>query len=275
MTDGVKIAPLHGGRLRWAFSDSWTITLQDLIHWRQEPALIVWSLSFPIVYVLLFGVVLGSAMVVPGGGDYQEFLMPGLFASTMAFGIGGTMIAVNLDAAKGVTDRFRSMPMAPSAVVVGRSLADMLNSIVGLGLMMICGLVVGWRWNGTVAEALLAVALLLLLRFAFLWPGMYLGLLVRSPETAQNLFALLFPVTMIANTFVAPELLPGWLGAIAEWNPLSATVTATRELFGNPGVGQNGSWPTEHPMLMAIVWPVVLIAVFLPLSVRRYRRLSR
>ncbi|MFE4538483.1 ABC transporter permease [Streptomyces scopuliridis] len=215
-------------RLRWALTDTWTITQRDLVHWVREPGRILAGLLYPSVMVLLFGYVFGSSMTVAGGGDYRQFLMPGMFAMTMMMGIGETMAAINSDANKGVTDRFRSMPMAPSAVVAGRSVADML----------------------------------------------YVGLLIRTQETVAALYGMLFPLTMISNTFASPSAMPGWLGAIAEWNPLSSTVTATRELFGNPGAG-GGSWIAEHAQLMAVVWPVALILIFFPLSVRRYRRLSR
>jgi ABC-2 type transport system permease protein len=165
------------------------------------------------------------------------------------------------------------MPMAPSAVVVGRSIADMLGSALGVAVMIACGLLVGWRWHGGIGEALLAVGLLLLLRFSLLWVGIYLGLVAKSPEAVVAVQILVWPVLFLSNTFVAPETMPGWLGAISEWNPLSSTVAATRELFGNPGWGGE-SWAAQNAPLMAVVWPLVIFAVFFPASVRRYRSLS-
>jgi ABC-2 type transport system permease protein len=262
------------GRARWAVVDGWTIARRDLLHWVREPTRILGTLVFPIVFVVLFGYVFGSAMSVPGGGAYREFLMPGMFAQTMMFGIGTTMTAVIADTAAGVTDRFRSMPMAPSAILTGRSLADIVNSVIDVAILVGCGYVVGWRPHGGVAETLAAVGLLLLLRFACVWIGIYLGLLIPSVEASGAVWGLLFPFTMIANTFVAPSQMPDWLGVLAEWNPLSSTVAATRELFGNPGIEQ-GSWVAEHPVLMAVVWPSVLVGVFFLLSMRRYRGLSR
>jgi ABC-2 type transport system permease protein len=258
----------------WALRDSWAITRRDMTHWVTQPVMIVAELAYPITFVLLFAYVFGSAMTVPGGGDYREFLMPGMFAQTMAFGIGGTMAAVSADVEKGITDRFRAMPMSRVAVVAGRSIADMLNSVVALSIMLGCGLVVGWSWHDGLPSALAAVALLLWLRFACLWAGILLGLIIRGPEAIGAVWGLLFPVTMITSAFVAPELMPDWLGFLAEWNPLSATVTATRELFGNP-IAAGDSWVANHAVEMAVVWPLVLVAVFLPLSVRRYQRLSR
>jgi len=261
-------------RVRWGMSDTWTITRRDLIQWFTQPWRVVGELVFPIMFVLLFGYVFGSGIVVPGGGDYREFLMPGLFAMTMAFGIGNTMTVVATDVERGVMDRFRAMPMAPSAVVAGRCCADMANSCAGLAITIGCGLVVGWSWHDGLASAALAIALLLLLRFACLWIGIWLGLMVGSPEAAGAVWGLLFPITMITSAFVAPSLMPDWLGVVAEWNPLSSTVGAARELFGNADAA-GGSWIASHPVLMAVVWPVVISAVFFPLSVRRFQRLSR
>jgi ABC transporter DrrB family efflux protein len=261
-------------RFRWTGIDAWSIAGRDLRHWIREPVSIIFRLLYPIISVLLFGYVFGSAIVVEGGGNYREFLMPGLFAMTMMFGIGETMVAVVTDSAKGVTDRFRSMPMTRSGVVAGRSIADILSATLDLSILVICGLAVGWRWHNGIGEALAAVGLLLLLRFSVIWVGIYMGLLVRTPEAANNLYALLFPITMLANTFVSPSQMPDWLGVIAEWNPLSSTVAATRELFGNPGI-EGTSWIAQNAVLMAVVWPVLLIAVFMPLAVLRYRRLSR
>jgi len=261
-------------RLRWAVVDAWTVTRRDLAHWARQPAVVVVALLFPVMTVLMFGYLFGGAMSVPGGGDYREFLLPGMFALTMVFGIEATMVAVTSDAAKGVTDRFRSMPMAPSAVVAGRGIADMLSSTVGLAVLIACGLAVGWRWHHGAGQALLGVGLLLLLRFALLWVGIYLGLLARSPEVVTAVQILVWPLGFLSNVFVAPATMPGWLGAVAAWNPLSATAAATRELFGNPGWGGE-AWIAENALAMAVVWPLVLLAVFFPLSVRRFQRLSR
>lgn len=259
--------------VRWAVADGWTVTLRSLARWVREPGMLLLGLLFPVLMMLMFGYLLGGAMAVPGG-DYFEFLMPGMFALAMLFGVESTTIAVATDAARGITDRFRSMPMAPSAVVVGRSVADMLNSALGLGVLMIGGLLVGWRAHGTVPETVLAIGLLLLLRFAFLWMGVYLGLVIGKPEGAIAVQILVWPFAFVSNTFAAPDTMPDWLGAAAEWNPMSATAAACRDLFGNPTWG-DPSWAADHAMLIAVLWPLALIAVFMPLSVRRYQRLSR
>ncbi|GAA1597057.1 ABC transporter permease [Actinomadura kijaniata] len=260
-------------RAGWALTEGWIVARRDLIHWVRNPTVVTYQLVWPIVMVLMFGFVFGSAMTVAGGGNYREFLMPGLFAQTMMFGIATTLLSVTTDASRGVTDRFRSMPMSSSGVVLGRSIADMANSCGELAILAACGLAVGWRWHEGPGGALAAAGLLLLLRFALIWIGIWLGLMI-TPEAAAAAWAPLFPLTMVANTFVSPSQMPGWLAPLAEWNPLSATVAAIRDLFGNPGM-PGDSWASEHAVLLAVLWPLALIAVFLPLSVRRYRRLAR
>jgi ABC transporter DrrB family efflux protein len=194
---------------------------------------------------------------------------------TMLYGLGSTATGVAMDVSRGVVDRFRSMPVARSALVAGRSVADLFRAVLEMSILVICGVLVGWQWRNGLGDALLAVALILLLRLAITWMGICLGLAVPNPDTVGVIvFPAAFPLTAISNTFVAPDLMPGWLGAISAWNPLSATVAASRELFGNPGLGGD-SWPAQHPLLLAVAWPLALIAVFAPLAVRRYRRLSR
>jgi ABC-2 type transport system permease protein len=260
--------------LGWALADAWTITRRDINHWRLQPGPVILGWVFPVMIVLMFGLLFGGAINVPDGGDYFEFLMPGMFAMTMLFGLETTMIAVTTDAAKGVTDRFRSMPMSASAVVLGRCIADMLNSTVGLAIMIATGLLLGWRWHAGLAAALAAVGLLLLLRFALLWLGIFMGLIAKGPESVASVQILVWPVSFLSNVFVDPATMPSWLGVIAQWNPLSATASATRVLFMNPG-WQGSSWVSENVWLLAIAWPVLLVAIFLPLSVRKYRRLNR
>ena len=263
-------------RLAWAVADAWVITGRDLAHWARQPAAVIANtLLFPLMIVLMFGYLLGGAMTVPGGGNYRDFLMPGMFAMTMVFGIGATLGAVSADAARGVTDRFRSMPMAASAVIAGRAAADMLNSAAALAVLAGCGFLAGWHPHRGAARAVAALALLLLLRFAFVWIGIYLGLtFYRNPESVTAVRTLEFPVGFLGNPFVAVATMPAWLGVIAQWNPLSSTVAAARQLFGDPA-GANPSWVTGHALLMAVAWPSLLIAVFFPLSLHRYRHLSR
>ncbi|MFF0885089.1 ABC transporter permease [Streptomyces sp. NPDC003456] len=262
------------GGARWLLADSWVLTGRSLAHWARNPAPVVIGLLFPIMMVLMFGYLFGGAMQVPGGGDYRAFLVPGMFAMTMVFGIEVTMLAVISDAARGVTDRFRAMPTSSAAVLTGRSIADMLNSVLGLTVMILCGLAVGWRAENGLGPALGAVGLLLLLRFALLWVGIYLGLVFTDTAAVTAVQTLVWPLGFLSNAFVSPGTMPGWLAAVSEWNPLSATVTAARRLFGNPG-WDTGTWATDQAIVMGVVWPVIIFAIFFPLSVRRYQRLGR
>ena len=276
MTIAPVLPQTVAARARWAVADSWTVTLRYLTHLVRAPERIAIGLAFPIISILLFGYVFGSAIPVPGGGAYNEYLIPGMFAQAMVFGIAGQSVAVAVDVARGIGDRFRSMPMSPVAVVSGQTTAEVFNATLDLVIMAVCGLVVGWRFHGSAGETLAAFGLLLMLRFAATWVGFYVGLLVRGPEGAGALTPVLFPVIMISNAFVPTTGMPGWLRVVAEWNPISATVAATRDLFHNPNLtAADASWPVQHPVLMAVVWPIVLTAVFLPLAVRRYHRMSR
>ncbi|ADB34837.1 ABC-2 type transporter [Kribbella flavida DSM 17836] len=261
-------------RFGWALTDSWTIAQRTLMHWRMQPGLMIFGWLFPVMMLLVFGSLLGGAMQRPEGQSYYDLLVPGMFALAMLFGLEGTMTAVTTDAAKGVTDRFRSLPMSSAAVVLGRCIADMLDSIVALTVLAAAGLAVGWRWHGSLLEALAAFGLLLLLRFALLWIGIFIGLSVRNAQSVTAVQVLIWPVGFLSSAFVDTVTMPSWLGAIAQWNPMSSTATAARSLFGNPG-GEAGSWIGEHATVAAVIWPLLLVAVFLPLSARRFRRLSR
>jgi len=261
------------GRAYWALTDCWNVVRRGLTHYQRQPVNIAWMLGFPILSVLLYGYVFGSAMKVPGGGDYKDFLMPGMFVMTMAFGFINTATLVVYDSTNGVIDRFRSMPMAPSAVVAGRGATDLIMACAELTILMLTAVAMGWRPDGGL-DFLLAFGLLLWLRLSLIWLGVWLGLLVPNPEAAGGLFAVAFPLTMISSIFVAPQLMPDWLGFVAAWNPISSTAAATRVLFGTP-VGSGDSWVEQHALLMSGLWPVILTAIFLPLAVRRFQKLSR
>jgi ABC transporter DrrB family efflux protein len=258
----------------WLLADTWTIVQRELSHLAKEPSLIAWQLGFPIVSVLLFVYVFGSAMVVGDGSDYKSFAMPGMFAMTMAFGFMNTAWVVAVDKERGVIDRFRSMPMNPAAFVTGRGVSDVLHAGLDLVVLAAIALVIGWRSDGSWWATLAAFGLLVLLRFALIWVGIWLGLLVKNQEAAGNLFALAFPFGMISSVFTPPELMPDWLGVLARWNPVSSTASAVRELFGTP-TAAGDTWVEQHAIGMSIVWPLVITAVFLPLAVRSFRRLGR
>ncbi|WP_407320601.1 ABC transporter permease [Isoptericola halotolerans] len=267
-------------RTVWAAKDCWTIVVQELTHLARQPSTFAWQLGMPVVMVLMFVYVFGSAMDVTGMGagvGYIDYAMPGMFAMTMAFGFMNTAFPVAQNKEKGFMDRFRSMPMSPSAVVTGRAVSDLLQAVLDLATIGVIALVIGWRPGGTLGETLAAFGLLLWLRFALIFVGVYLGLRVKNTEAAGSLFAVAFPVGFISSVFTPPELMPGWLGAVAAWNPVSSTAGAIRELFHTPGVGAGEAayWIEGHAIGGAVLFPAVVTAVFAVLAVRQFQKLGR
>jgi ABC-2 type transport system permease protein len=262
------------GRLWWMLRDGWTITRRELGHVRRAPGQLIAAVIFPAIMVLLFGYVFGSAIKVPAGG-YREYLMPGLFAMSAIAGVMASALLISKDVAEGVMDRFRSMPMARSAVPFGRTAADLLGAAIGVAIMAVIALLVGWRAYHGLAATLAAFGLILLLRYAVSWIGVWVGLSV-TPQTADSLVPLVFPVSMISNSFVPTAGMPGWLRLVAEWNPISALVAACRELFGNPTVlAAHASLPLRHPVAMTVGWSLLVLLVFVPLATRRHQAAGR
>ncbi|MER6100717.1 ABC transporter permease [Streptomyces sp. NPDC001728] len=250
----------------YVLGDCWTMTRRELAHWARRPVQVLVGVVFPVMMLLMFGYLVGGGRSVDG--DYVDYLVPGMLTLTMVFGLEGTMTAVTQDLNKGVIDRFRSMPMTDGAVLVGRAAADMLQSAVGLLVMVGVGYGIGWRAAEGLGSTLGALGLLLLLRFAMLWIGIFLALVAGRAELVQAVQILVWPVGFLSNAFASPESMPGWLGTVVEWNPMSATATAVRDLFGNPG-GEPGH------VMAAVLWPLVLLALFFPLAVRKFGRLGR
>jgi ABC-2 type transport system permease protein len=244
---------------------------RQLVRLRHDPTMITLTLGAPVVLVVVFGYIFGSAISVPGGGNYRAFLIPGLFA-TVAVNILPSMVAMARDSSRGVVDRFRSLPISRAAVPLGQAAATTLYGVGSFLLMALCGLIVGWRIERGAGYALGALALVAGFQFAATWAGMYLGLVVGSEEAAGQASLLVFPVTTLSNVFVPTSGMPTWLRVIADWNPVSALATALRELFGNPVPPTNGAWPLEHPVTACIGWIAVLLAVFVPLCAARYTR---
>ena len=260
--------------LRYALADGAVIAKRNLIKVKRVPDVLVFTTLSPIMFVLLFAYVFGGSIDVPGV-NYREFLIAGIFAQTVVFGATFTGAGLAEDIQKGVIDRFRSLPMARSAVLVGRTASDVLYNVISIVIMAITGLLVGWRIRGSLLEAIAAFLLLLLFAYAFSWVMAWVGLLVPSPEVVNNAsFMVIFPLTFIANTFVPVENLPGVLRTFAEWNPISAVTQATRDLFGNtnPADPPPDVWPLQNPELYTLIWVAIILAVFVPLSNRQYRK---
>lgn len=271
----LSIPRTPGARLRRLLADSLTMAGRGASHWRRNPGQLAMDVAFPVMMLVMFAYFLGGAMAVEDGDSYREFLVPGMFALIMAFGLESTMVALTQDINKGLLDRFRSLPIAPSSILVGRSLIDMAASAMSLVVMIGAGLLVGWRWNGSVVEGIAAIALLLLLRFSMLWAGIYLALIAGRSELVQAVQILVWPTVFLSNAFISPDTMPNWLGTIADWNPMSAAAGAVRELFGNPTWTSGSTWPSDNPVLLATLWPLVILAVCVPLAIRRFTALSR
>lgn len=253
-------------------ADGWTLTVRKLLHLRHRPGTLAAMLIMPMVFVVLFGFVFGSAIAVPGGGDYREYLLPGLFVMTTVPAIATSMLAVAADQGRGVIDRLRSMPTGRAAVPLGQTTSDGLTGLLGLAVMLACGLAVGWRAHLGPGRTLAAIGLLVLFRYTMSWIGTYLGLVVPLP-VADSLAPMTFPLTMLSNAFVPTGGMPGWLRAVCDGNPVSAAVAACRSLFGNPGVpGPDAAWPLAHPVTATLLWLGLLLLLFVPLSIRRFSR---
>jgi ABC-2 type transport system permease protein len=266
----------YATKLRWTALDGLTLVGRAVMFIRRQPAQLLGAVIFPGLMVVMFGYVFGSAITVPGGGNYREYLMPGLFAMITFTAVMGTTLIVATDASRGVMDRFRAMPVARAAVPFGWTGSDVLLGALGTAIMVVCGLIVGWRAHNGIGHTLAAFGLILLLRYALSWVGVYLGLIVKSEETADRMIPLVFPVSMVSNSFVPTGGMPAWLRAVADWNPVSALVAANRQLFGNPGAAiPNPSWPIAHPVTAVLLWSAGLLLLFVPLSVRQYRRKGR
>lgn len=255
-------------------SDGLTIAKRNVIKIKRVPDLIVFTILSPIMFVLLFAYVFGSAIDIPGM-SYQEFLIAGIFTQTVIFGSTWTGLGMVEDLQKGIIDRFRSLPMAPSAVLVGRTTSDVLINVVSLIVMSLTGLVVGWRINTSLGEAAAGYLLLLLFAYALSWVMAVVGMWIRTPEVFNNAsFMVIFPLSFIANTFVDPSSMPPLLRTIAEWNPMSALTQAVRELFGNtnPMMPPPEVWPLQNPILASLLWTALMLIVFVPLAIRRYQK---
>ncbi len=271
------LAPLPGNAFSRFLSDGAVATWRNVMKIIRVPDILMFTLVQPIMFVLLFSFVFGSAINVPGG-NYISFLMAGIFAQTIVFGSTYSGSAMAQDLKDGIIDRFRTLPMNGSAVLVGRTVGDLVINVLSLVVMMVTGLIVGWRVASSVPEFAAGVGLLLLFAYAFSWVMAFLGMVVRAPEVINNAsFLILFPLTFISNAFVPSDNLPGPLKVFAEWNPVSALVQAARQLFGNVPAGTvvSPAWPMQHPIAYVLIGAAAMLLVFVPLAVRRFAVLNR
>jgi ABC transporter DrrB family efflux protein len=252
------------------------LTRRSLARIVREPETLADVTIQPVIFVLLFAYVFGSAIRIPGGGNYHEYLIGGMLGMGLAGTAPGTAVGLVTDMSSGLIDRFRSLPMSRAAVLAGRTLSDLLTQVIGVVVVAAVGLAIGWRVHTGPGDIAAAFGLALLLGYAFTWAGACLGMTLRSAEAAQQTgFIFFLPLTFISNAFVPTQGMPGWLQAVANWNPLSALAAACRHLFGNPDPATSvRAWPMQHPGLAVVAWSALMLCVFAPLAVRLYRRKS-
>jgi ABC transporter DrrB family efflux protein len=257
---------------------SWIMVRRNLIHTKRLPEMLSDVTTQPIMFVLLFAFVLGASITNTGGASYREFLLPGIQAQNIVFTAFVVASGITSDIEKGVIDRFRSLPISRASVLIGRSISSLIHSSIGIVVMALTGLVIGWRIRGSIAGAVLAFALVLVFGFGIIWFGILVGSLMRTVEAVNGtMFTVLFPITFLANTFAPTEPMSHWLRVVAEWNPVSSLAQAMRELWGNgPPAPESAQLPLHHPVLATIIWSLVLTAVFAPIALATYaRRTSR
>jgi ABC transporter DrrB family efflux protein len=247
---------------------------RNLTHIKRQPEMLTDVTIQPVMFVLLFAFVFGGSIAIPGV-DYKQWLLPGIMAQTMAFASFVVAIGLATDITKGIIDRFRSLPIGRSSVVVARSMSSLIHSMIGIVVMSVTGLFVGWRINDGLARGLLGYALLILFGFVMIWVGILAGSSLKSVEAVQGvMFTTVFPLTFLSNAFARPEGMPDWLRFLAEWNPISALVQAMRELWGNEGLPlpADAALPLQYPVVATILWSVGLSALLAPLAVRAFNR---
>jgi ABC transporter DrrB family efflux protein len=278
MTTVAQAAPTqsHRPRIRRGniAQQSWIMVKRNMIHTKRMPEMLSDVTAQPIMFVLLFAFVFGASITNTGGASYREFLLPGIQAQTIVFSAFVVASGITSDVEKGIIDRFRSLPISRSSVLIGRSIASLIHSSIGIVVMALTGLAIGWRIRGSVADAILAFALVLVFGFGIIWFGILIGSLMRSVEAVNGvMFTVLFPITFLANTFAPTEPMSHWLRVIAEWNPVSSLAQAMRELWGNgPAAPASAQLPLHHPVLATILWSLALTAIFAPFALRAYAR---
>jgi ABC-2 type transport system permease protein len=260
--------------LRLFMTDVWVLVRRAIARIKNEPETLMDVTLMPIIFILMFAYVFGGAIRLPAGGSYHEYLIGGMLGMGLAQTAPGVAVALVSDMSTGLMDRFRSLPMSRWAVLIARSIAELLTQLISTVIVVCVGLAIGWRVHTNGWDVLAALGLALLFGYAFTWGGILLGMVLRSPEAAQQLgFIVFLPLTFISSAFVPTQGMPGWLQPVANWNPMSALAAASRKLFGNPNpAALVHSWPMQHPELAVIAWSIGLIVVFAPLAVRQYRR---
>jgi ABC transporter DrrB family efflux protein len=250
------------------------LTQRNLVHIAREPLQLSDVTIQPVLFTLLFIYVFGSGVILPGRATYADFAVVGLMLLNLVTSSIGTAVGLSTDLTTGVIDRFRALPMWRPAVLVGRTVSDLLSATLCIAIVALTGLAIGWRVDASALSVVGGFGILLLFAYALSWACACLGIVSKGPESAQSLgLIVLFPLAIVSNALVPTQRMPLWLRTIADWNPVSAVASAVRNLFGNPNpsIGLH-AWPMEHPVWAALLWSAAILAVAAPLAVSLYRR---
>ncbi|HUB71566.1 MAG TPA: ABC transporter permease [Acidimicrobiales bacterium] len=267
-------SPATFGKPAARLRDVWVMARRNLVHIAREPMQLSDVTVQPVLFTVLFVYIFGSGMSLPGGASYKDFAIAGLLTMNLVTSAMGTGIGLATDLSTGIIERFRTLPMWRASVLVGRTISDLLSSALCTLIVLLTGLVVGWRPGHDILSVLGAVGVALLFSYALTWPVACLGLVAKAPESAMSIgFVVIFPLAFVSNALVPTLHMPAWLRAVADWNPVSSVTSSVRDLFGNPNpVPATSAWPVQHPLAAALVWSVALIAVCAPLAAYVFRR---
>ena len=254
----------HLGRVQ----DAWAMTRRNLVHISREPMQLSDVTIQPVLFTVLFVYIFGGGIPIPGGGSYKDFVLAGLLALNLVTSTMGTAVGLSTDLHEGMIDRFRTLPMWRAAVLVGRSIADLMTSVLCAVIVALTGLAIGWRADASFVSVIGGFALVLFFAYSLSWIAACVGLNSKSPESAASFgFIVLFPLAFVSNAMVPTQHMPGWLQAVANWNPVSAVTAGARNLWGNPNPsGTIQAWPMQHPVEASLIWSVVILAVAAPLA---------
>jgi len=252
----------------------WSMTWRNLVHISREPMQLSDVTVQPVLFTVLFIYIFGGGIPIPGGGSYKDFVLAGLLALNLVTSTMGTAVGLSTDLHEGMIDRFRALPMWRSAVLVGRSVADFMTSCLCALIVALTGLAVGWRPDASLTSIVGGFLLILFFAYSLAWIAACVGLNSKSPESAASFgFIVLFPLAFVSNAMVPTLHMPGWLQAIANWNPVSAVCAAVRHLWGNPNPSARvQAWPMQHPVQASLIWSVIILAVAAPLAAHFFQR---
>jgi ABC transporter DrrB family efflux protein len=256
---------------RWR--DVVVLTRRNLVHIRREPAQLSDVTIQPVLFTMLFIYVFGSGIPIHGG-NYKDFALAGLLTLNLTTSAMGTGVGISADMTTGAIDRFRTLPMWRAAVLIGRSISDLLAATLCVTIVAVTGLAIGWRTGAPIASVIGGFAVALFFSYALCWGCACIGLMSKGPESAQGVgLIILFPIAFVSNAMVPTQGMPGWLQVIADWNPVSAVTAACRDLFGNPNPsGSIHAWPMHHPVWAALGWSVLVLVICAPLAAAIFRR---